>query len=351
MSQVQENIKQNGNHLSGEAHEFVVRGLDTQEFEVLPLAGDASSRRYYRIVAGGKTSVLMDWEPFQNISEFPFLSVQQHFKKHSVRVPEVLACSPEMGLVLLEDLGDLTLERKFWENQDQKMVLPYYKKAIDELIKIHYPATFDRSDCTAFSIAFDTEKLLWEMNYGRKHLIEQLADVTLTPAESEVLTEIFTDICTKLDFEDKYICHRDYHSRNLMIQFGQMRVIDFQDARMGPIQYDLVSLVHDSYVNLNEDSINAIVDYYIKEAKNHRKSPIDRNTFYPVFRLQMLQRCFKACGSFASFYNMRSDKRYLKYLKPTLKKLAKALVDFPEYLPFLDILVDKGIVDKDYEAY
>lgn len=134
-----------------------------------------------------------------------------------------------------------------------------------------------------------------------------------------------------------------------MLKLGKMRVIDFQDARMGPIQYDLVSLVHDSYVNLNENSRRNILDYYLMNAKPHLGPKFSQAGFDEVFRLQLLQRCFKACGSFASFFNLRQDRRYLKYIHPTLNTVSNMLDQFPRYSEFNKVLKDNGLLDRKYE--
>ena len=157
------------NLISDETFEFLKKSLESQDFHVFRLAGDASNRQYFRVVHDENSFVLMNWEPFVDDCNYPFLSVRDHFEKHNVLVPKVISKSPSLGLILLEDLGDLTLERKFWENQNQEQVLPYYKQAVDELIKIHYDCTYseDKSS-TAFKMAFDKEKLLWEMNYGKE---------------------------------------------------------------------------------------------------------------------------------------------------------------------------------------
>ncbi len=341
----------NGASLDAKSTAFLTTALGSSDISVLQLAGDASSRRYYRIVVGDQSYVLMVWEPFKDDGRYPFLNVLSHFESHGVQVPKVIAKSAGLGLVLLEDLGDLTLERKFWENQNQSVAQPFYKQAIDELIKIHYLASRDhggQNPCVAFNIAFDTEKLLWEMNYGREHLIEKFCGVKLSSPLRAELDRVFLDICEKLDHEEKLICHRDYHSRNLMVKFGKVRVIDFQDARMGPIQYDLVSLVHDSYVDLNDAARGQILDYYIEQANEYRDQPINRANFDKVFRLQMIQRCFKACGSFASFFNMREDRRYLKYLEPTVKKVSETLGHYPEYAVFSQIIRDNGLLQYNY---
>lgn len=333
---------------------FLTSALETDKFEIFQLAGDASARRYFRVVANDESWVLMCWEPFKNDGSYPFLSVRDHFAKHGVAVPHVVGMAPDKGLVLLEDLGDLTLERKFWENQSQKSSLPFYKQAIDELIKMHYPASFDRNNCTAFKMEFDVEKLLWEMNYGREHLLNGLCGIKLSEIEKKELERIFTQICTTLHQEPKFIAHRDYHSRNVMIKLGKARIIDFQDARMGAVQYDLVSLLRDSYVDMEESMAMELIGYYL-DRRREVKSPtplgdVSIEKFMRVYEIQTIQRCFKACGSFSSFYNLRNDTRYLKYIAPTLQTVKKSLMAFDEYRPFLELLIDNGVFEQKFDV-
>ncbi len=328
---------------------FLETHLESQDFKVYQLAGDASNRRYYRVIHNNQSLVLMRWEPFDP-KNYPFLSVLNHFAKHKVHVPTVIAMDPSLGLVLLEDLGDLTLERKFWESQNQEASLPFYKQAVDELIQIHFVATADKSDCTAFRIMFDVEKLLWEMKYGQDNLLSGVCKFQFTEKSNTEITQVFTNICTRLHEEPKFIAHRDYHSRNLMIKYDEMRVIDFQDARMGPIQYDLVSLLRDSYVNMNDQMEELLLQDYLNKAKPYLPKNFSREHFDHIYELQTIQRCFKACGSFSSFYNLRNDTRYLKYISHTLRKVLKSLNKFPEYQLFADILIDSGAIERKYEA-
>jgi aminoglycoside/choline kinase family phosphotransferase len=333
---------------------FLKSVLGRNDSEIFQLAGDASARKYYRVVCNGESYVLMAWEPFKNHGSYPFLSVRDHFAKHGVTVPNVVGLDPDKGLVLLEDLGDLTLERKFWENQSQQACLPFYHQTIDELIKMHYPATFDKTDCTAFKMEFDVEKLMWEMNYGRDHLIVGLCQIKLGDLEKKELERAFTKICTTLHQEPKFIAHRDFHSRNVMLKLGKARIIDFQDARLGPVQYDLVSLLRDSYVNMDEPIARELIGYYL-DRRREIKTPIKLEDpsierFMRIYEIQTIQRCFKACGSFSSFFNLRSDTRYLKYIGPTLQTVKKSLSTFDDYRLFLDILVDNGIFDRKFEV-
>jgi len=222
--------------------------------------------------------------------------------------------------------------------------------AVDEIVKIHHKATATPGKCTAFDIKFDTEKFLWEMNYGKDNLIEGVLKFKFNDKTGKDIQRIFTDICAKLDNEPKKIVHRDYHSRNLMIKLDEMKVIDFQDARMGPIQYDLVSLFKDSYVNMNDEMTKTLMDYYLNSSKEFLPKNFSRAHFDEMYELQSIQRCFKACGSFASFYNLRNDRRYLKYLSGTLKRVLKSLTEFPDYKPFADILIDSGALERKYET-
>ncbi|MGE9745234.1 phosphotransferase [Bdellovibrio bacteriovorus] len=328
---------------------FLTKALSSDNYKVFSLAGDASNRRYYRVVQDNQSWVLMRWEPYDP-NNYPFLSVLNHFAKNGVHVPTVVAQSPQEGLMLLEDLGDLTLERKFWESQSQEASLEFYQMAVDEIVKIHHPATLDKSDCTAFKIEFNTEKFLWEMNYGKDNLLSGVLKFPFGESLNKEITDIFVDISSRLDKEPKRIAHRDYHSRNLMIKLDQMSVIDFQDARLGPIQYDLVSLMRDSYVDMNDSMARTLIDYYLERSKAYLPKDFSREQFDRIYELQSIQRCFKACGSFASFYHLRQDRRYLKYLSGTLRRVMKAINEFPEYKVFADVLIDSGALERKYES-
>jgi len=132
-----------------------------------------------------------------------------------------------------------------------------------------------------------------------------------------------------------------------MLKNGIVRVIDFQDARLGAIQYDLVSLLRDSYVNLNSKMTTTLLDYYLEKRKDVGEKPVDREHFDLVYDLQSIQRCLKACGSFASFFNSRQDTRYLKYLRPTLQRVRQALLVFPEYRELHDLFTDRGLFEME----
>lgn len=338
------------NPISQQIQDWIITHLPTTEdFSIYQLAGDASARKYYRIIQGEKTWILMFWEPFVEAT-YPFLSVQKHFKLAGVNVPTIVAVGADLGALLLDDLGDLTLERKYTENTNEEFSKIFYTKSVDEIIKIHDQATALKNKTCAKEIQFDTAKFLWEMNYAKEHLIQGILKYDLDEKKAAQLNQVFTSFCERLHQEPKVICHRDYHSRNLMIRRDQVYVIDFQDARLGPVQYDLVSLLKDSYVDLSDSYADSLMKYYFENSQLTKRKNFSHEQFQVMFELQSVQRCFKACGSFASFMNMRQDRRYLKYLPLTLKKVARSLSHFPEYNLLLDILIDSDALNKNYEG-
>ncbi|MAF90100.1 MAG: phosphotransferase [Bdellovibrionota bacterium] len=330
--------------------EFLIHELGAK-IEVYPLAGDASARKYFRIVRDQESFVLMQWEAFKSLSDYPFTNIGSHFSKHNVRLPKIIGSRPEEGLLLLEDLGDLTLERKFWESRNQEDSLNFYEQAIEQLIKIHYPSTADRDEnCKAFQIQFDSEKFQWELNYTKQHLIEGLCRIQLSDTEKKQLNNIYLEIADRLHEEDKFISHRDYHSRNLMIKLGKVNVIDFQDARLGPIQYDLVSLLKDSYVNISKEIESHLLNHYLDLRTQYITKKINKDAFDEVYQLQTIQRCFKATGSFASFYQTRGDTRYLHYIPDTLTTVLKALDHFPEFSFLKELILRDEVIGVDYNS-
>lgn len=331
-----------------EVTQWLDQQVETLDYSIYQLAGDASARKYYRVIKDDKTWILMFWEPFEE-DKYPFISVQKHFQLAGVNVPETVSVGGDLGVMLLNDLGDLTLERKFWESSSEQDSKSFYLKSIDELIKIHRTATELKVSSTATTTQFNTAKFVWEMNYAKEHLIEGVLQYKLSSDVAQELEKTFLSFCEKLHQQPKVICHRDYHSRNIMLKLDQVCVIDFQDARMGPIQYDLVSLFKDSYVDISDQYAQELMSYYLDYSGITTKKGFSIDQFNEIYELQSIQRCFKACGSFASFMNTRQDKRYLKYLSSTLKQVLRALSNFNEYKPLMDVLIDSGSLDKNYE--
>ena len=277
----------------------------------------------------------MEWEPFLKPEDFPFLSIHFHFQKSGVRVPKIHHFSEKKGLFLMEDLGDLSLEKHFWNCKNQKDILALYKKVVDQLIVIH-SLCFQKDSlrtCVAYEQEFSVKKFLWELNFAKEHLLKGLFSISLSKTEEKALEAEFQSLCEKLHKAPQVICHRDFHSRNVMIKSdsNEVVIIDFQDARMGPVVYDLVSLFYDSYVTLDPSVTKHLTNHYMDHFPYFDQLQLTQKHWQEFLEQQILQRCFKACGSFASFKMINNNDAYLPYIPPTLNRILENLENHESY--------------------
>jgi len=320
---------------------------------VVKLPGDASSRKYYRVTfrpdlaaqGGPSTCIVMKMEPFADQGmDLPFLVVRDHLDHCGVRVPGVFDVDPARGMVLLEDLGDVTLLRRLQECSNAEDERHYYERVIDDLVRMQVnagPAQAPRA-LDAFTLRFDVEKLMWEVHFTIEHFYEQYLKRVIRPEDRQVLETSFAEICERLAAQPLVLTHRDFHSRNVMVAptpgSTDLVMIDFQDARMGPAQYDLASLLKDSYYQLEESQIQRLIDYYVARYEALSGARIQRTQFQEVFDLMAVQRNFKAIGSFASFLNRRGDATYLKYIGNTFENIRRTLLKYPRYSELREVL-------------
>ncbi len=305
-------------HWSEATVQFIERFTKSNfnSLEVTKLAGDASPRSYYRIKQKQKSWVLLETEPFPHEEKFPYINIQKHLKKHGVHVPEIYEFSANLGLLFVEDFGDNFLE-KITARLTPKQYSKYYFMALDELFKIHFEASQKDTDCVAFGLAFDTEKLMWELEFTKKHLIERHLKISLTPPEDSILKKSFKDMSDFLSSQPRYFTHRDYHSRNLMLHNEKIGVLDFQDARMGTCYYDLASLLRDSYAKLPDSLCHELLKYYLHEKDLRENTKTDLKDFQRTFDWMSIQRNLKAMGTFAYLHLDKGKSGYLKFIKPT----------------------------------
>ncbi len=326
--------------------DFLTSRIGSPDYDLQPLTGDASSRRYYRVSLGDKSWVLMVWEAFTDPQIFPFLSTHGYFQHSGVRVPGLYDFSEKKGLFLIEDLGDLSLEKYVWNCITENSLLKTYTKVMDQLIRIHSLCFEEKHPeaCTAYKQEFSVEKLFQELNFSKTHLFKGLLKTPMSTTEEKKLDREFRTLCERLYRSPQVICHRDFHSRNVMLTSDEVVIIDFQDARMGPVVYDLVSLFHDSYVSLDSTFTGYLMQYYKNHFPHFDKLQLDGEQWQDFFEQQTLQRCFKACGSFAFFTSFKkpgNNRSYLHYIQPTLSKILEKIKNRGHY-PVWEKLLEKS---------
>ncbi len=322
---------------------------------VVSLPGDASNRCYHRIFlekGPRKSLILMELSDPENfkvseekvsgdlpsLQELPFLNIQRFLFEKKVGVPVVFHYEKSAGWLFIEDLGDQTLEKSI-EKTDPEVIQSLYQQAIDELISIQscgHPIR--QKDCIAFARFFDSPLFMWEFDHFLEFGIEARCGMKISDQDRTKMRSLFSQISEMLTKEPHCFVHRDYHSRNLMVHQNQIRVIDFQDALIGPMQYDLASLLRDSYVVLPDALVDSLVAYYLERKKTIENIHIEAGSFRESFDLMSIQRNLKAAGRFIYIDSIKKNPRFLPYVRPTLAHVKENLSRYPKLKPLFHLL-------------
>ena len=269
------------------------------------LAGDASTRRYYRVFCTNRDYVVCLDDP--SGEDNMFVKKQDFFNKAGIRVPRVLDTNSLKGYILEEDLGDVTLLQYIAGIESKKEELRYYKQVIDQLLLIHKLPSRDVSGSRLFDEKFDLAKYQSEIRFSLKYFLTSFLKIK-DEALFEQLSESFSEVCMRLADKNMVLTHRDFHSRNIMIKNDEFVIIDFQDARMGIPQYDLASLLDDCYYEIEPSNKIELQKYYFERMKNQIQDQGSLEEFLSLYDDMVIQRVFKAIGSFSYIYEKRDDK-------------------------------------------
>jgi N-acetylmuramate 1-kinase len=310
-------------------------GLASKSPRVVPLTGDASDRRYYRILfADAPSIVLALYSASFEFESLSFVNVARLLKEMPTPIPAVLGHAEDLGVLALEDLGDVTLQAHLGAVTPAEHAARY-RQAV-ALIATMQKRGAELADprFLPYGIAFDVEKLAWELDFFTKHFIEAYRGVVIgTDAHNDLRRE-FRTVIEELAAEPRVLCHRDYHSRNLMLHQDQLFIIDFQDARMGPDTYDLVSLLRDSYVDLPEQTVDELIAYFLAL----KGLTGTQAAFRRRFDLMALQRNLKALGTFGYQTTARRNPVYIQYIPRTLRYVRTNFAQLPQFSRLRNLL-------------
>ena len=301
------------------------------------LHGDASNRTYYRVTsADASTSIVMQLpdgplsasEEITNFKgekdELPFLNIGRFLAQHGMPVPQVLGFDPKTRSLLLEDLGSTPLE-VLVSNTSPKARRQWYQKAIDLLLQWQSLSLKDPLGCYALMRSFDETLFNWEFDHFFEYGIEKRLKITMTAPDQKILTEWSRRFSHELTTLPQVLVHRDFQSRNLMVKEGKLYLIDFQDALIGPYVYDLTSLLRDSYVELDPQTLQELLQYYCQ----NRGLPASAD-FMTHFDLMTLQRKLKDAGRFIYIDRVKGNPAFLKSFPVSLRYARSALERHPE---------------------
>ena len=302
--------------------------LGSDQFEINFLAGDASFRRYARIKLNNKTFMLMDAPP-EKEDCVPFVTIDQFFDTHGVRVPHIVAKDLQQGFLLLEDFGDVLLSTLL--NDDT--VDAYYAQSFKQLIELQ------AIDGVKQFPEYSYEKLLSEMQLLTDWMLPSL-HIEPSKEEQALIKRTFAILANAALAQPQVIVHRDFHSRNLMKIEGEteLGVIDFQDAVIGADTYDLISITRDAYVQWNADQVYAWFKVFYDLLPETAKQDRDFEQFKRDADLMAIQRHIKILGIFVRLFERDGKTGYLKDLPRVMWYLLEESKPYAELQPFMQFI-------------
>lgn len=311
-----------------------------------PLAGDASDRRYVRAYpASGAPRILMvHAHPF-DLPYLPWERMAAFLAEQGFPVPAIVSSHPREGVLVLEDVGDRSLQAHLLgppaPGSAERERL--YAEAVDWIVRLQRRGTpAVTPSIPAYHFALDETKLGRELGYFAEHYVRRLLGDPLAAdaAAAVTLRSALASIAAAAGRPgDRVLCHRDYHSRNLMLRegaaaAGRLVILDFQDARLGPRAYDLASLLEDAYVDVPEDLRRAMTARYLQGIGGSSRA----SGFAADYAVVATQRTLKAVGTFAGQATRFGVTRYLDYIPRALDRARAALARLPEHAPLLRLL-------------
>lgn len=301
----------------------------TNDYELMPASEDASFRSYYRLSMSGKTYIVMDAPPEHEDCR-PFIDITNRLIKSGVNVPVIHHENLAQGFLLLTDLGD----DLFLEKLNSASVNKLYSDAIKALVQIQTFA--DTKDLKSYEEGL----LQTEMRLFIDWLIETHLAISLSFEQLKELETVFQLLVENALAQPMVFVHRDFHSRNLMLtEKNNPGVIDYQDAVLGPITYDLVSLLKDCYIKWSPENIDAWVTMYIEAftAANPELN-LEKEQFLRWFDLMGVQRHLKASGIFARLFHRDGKQGFLDDIPRTLSYIVDVKHRYPELKPLVRII-------------
>lgn len=319
---------------------WVAQQLGHDQFEIQGLAGDASFRGYARVDVQGRKLIVMDAPPSHEDCR-PFVGVAGLLAAHDVNVPEILAQDFEQGFLLLEDFGNTLLSQVL----DTDNVDAWYGLAMNQIIHMQKAPTSGE----AWSLPpYDQERLLTEMRLFDQWFIPKFLGLQLSDTEQHLIDSTYDMLAKQALMQPQVFVHRDYHCRNLMVtdregkDINALGVIDFQDALVGAITYDLVSLLRDAYVQWPTERVHAWVHTFWQRAQIQGLIPsVPQAQFMQWFDWMGAQRHLKILGIFVRLSQRDGKHGYLPNLPLVLYYLIHEIKAYPELAAFAAWLQDR----------
>jgi len=314
-------------------------GINKDQYTLNKLFGQASARQYFRAETPERAPFVVMYlpdgfsSPAEEITkvgadapkELPFINVQKYLKNIGVLVPEIIALDENHGFILLEDLGDQSLE-KIVAGIDTDYFTVYYKKVIESLVDLQMKTQASPpNDTIIVHRHFDHDLLNWEFYHFLEYAVEDRFQLKVSEDEDIEFKRIANSITEVITQMPQGFVHRDFQSRNIMFKNFNFYLIDFQDALMGPVLYDLVALLRDSYINITPKMLDGFLSYYASLLPEGHPYYEQKENIKNHFHFIALQRKMKDTGRFQYIKTVRGNPNFLKNVPQSLSYVNESL--------------------------
>lgn len=300
--------------------------------QLLPLAGDASFRRYYRLIHADHSWIVMDAPPPQE-NVIPFVAVATALRAWGVQTPEIVAAEPTKGFLLLTDFGDATYLKTLTPDNATDL----YQTALIALARLQSCRQVPGHIIPPFTTDFMWQEWAWHKEW----FLDKLLGLNIQQQE-KILDDCYASIVSAAASQPQVFMHRDFHSANLMVLPDQtVGVLDFQDAFIGPLTYDLASLLRDCYISWPEQRVQQWVAYYLNQLQAQGEfHDVTLKQLLYWFDMVSMQRHLKALLTFARKYVRDDQPQYLQHIPRTLNYLCEVSSRYPAFLALHEFLRD-----------
>lgn len=301
------------------------------DFKLIPLAGDASFRRYFRLHHQNQSYIVMDAPP-ERENCVPFIAIANALRKINLMTPEILASDITQGFLLLTDFGD----RLYLKELNTETVKNLYPLALDALSVLQTCQQVE-----GWTVPMFTPQLMrQEMEWFKQWFLASYLKVSEN--NQQALNTFFDWLTKSIGQQPNVFMHRDYHSANLMVlPNNQVGILDFQDAFIGPVTYDLASLLRDCYIAWPEAMVaDWAVSYLQRLQEKNQLLKVSQKEFLVWFDQMSIQRHLKALMTFSRKHMRDHDANYLQHIPRTLNYLITVSQRYPETVPLNNYLTD-----------
>ena len=314
-------------------------GLSPGEYGHFPLTGDGSNRRFSRISSShsDRSFILMENPPIHELKKNEnraYLMIGRHLFKKGIPLPEIYCHDLNHGWFILEDLGNENLQNraKFTRNR-----IYLYEKAVDILFRLQIEGArgFDTRWCYQTAAYDEYVMRHYEAEYFRDSFLINYLGMRKNWTELESAFDYLISIA--LMAKNHHFLHRDFQSRNIMIQDNRIGVIDWQGGRLGPLSYDLASLLIDPYVGLSAKEKNGLFQQYLSLLKGHKTEWVE--PFQRYFPYIAVQRNLQILGAYSFLTKTQGKSHFEKYIPPAIKSLQDLIDELadPKLSPLHDL--------------